>query len=209
VSAAATRLTRAEKKAETRAALLRAATTVFAEQGMERASIDDVARHAGYTKGAFYANFASKEDLFLALLDEHFAELLERLDLVVSGDQDLVDQAREGAASFMSFIAADPDWERLFFDFSAYAMRNEAFRVELVARRRALREGIATLLQRRVDQLDVEPPVPVSDIAMMVFAMADGVALQKLLDPDSMEQELYPTMLGTFFAGLRAAAEGA
>ena len=209
MSAAPTRLTRAEKKAETRAALLRSATTVFAQQGMERASIDDVARHAGYTKGAFYANFASKEDLFLALLDEHFAELLERLDLVVSGDEDLVDQAREGAASFMSFIAADPDWERLFFDFSAYAMRNEAFRVELVDRRRALREGIATLLQRRVEQLHVEPPVPVADIAMMVFAMADGVALQKLLDPDSLEQELYPTMLGTFFAGLRAAAEGA
>ena len=121
----------------------------------------------------------------------------------------MVDQAREGAASFMSFIAADPDWERLFFDFSAYAMRNEAFRVELVARRRALREGIATLLQRRVDQLDVEPPVPVADIAMMVFAMADGVALQKLLDPDSLDQELYPTMLGTFFAGLQAAADGA
>ena len=40
----------------------------------------------------------------------------------------------------MRFIAADPDWERLFFDFSAYAMRNEAFRAELVARRRALRE---------------------------------------------------------------------
>lgn len=209
MSAAATRLTRAEKKAETRAALLRAATTVFAEQGMERASIDDVAGHAGYTKGAFYANFASKEDLFLALLDDHFAELLERLDRAVSADQDMVDQAREGAASFISFIASDPDWERLFFDFSFYAMRNDAFRAELVARRGALRQGIATLLQRRVDELGLTPPVPVADIAMMVFAMGDGVGLQRLLDPESLDAELYPTMLGTFFAGLRAATEGA
>lgn len=201
---AATRLTRAEKKAETRARLLRSATTVFAERGMERASIDDVAERAGYTKGAFYASFTSKEDLFLALLDEHFADLLERLDRVLSGDDDLVDQAREGAASFMSFIAADPDWERLFFDFSVYATRNEPFRRELVHRRRALREGIGTLLQRRVDELGVEPPLPVADIAMMVFAMGDGVALQKLLDPESVEEELYPTMLATFFAGLRA-----
>lgn len=201
---AATRLTRAEKKAETRARLLRSATTVFAERGMERASIDDVAEHAGYTKGAFYASFTSKEGLFLALLDEHFADLLERLDRVLSGDDDLVDQAREGAASFMSFIAADPDWERLFFDFSVYATRNEPFRRELVHRRRALREGIGTLLQRRVDELGVEPPLPVADIAMMVFAMGDGVALQKLLDPESVEEELYPTMLATFFAGLRA-----
>ena len=207
MSAAATRLTRAQKKAETRAALLRSATAVFAEQGMERASIDDVARHAGFTKGAFYANFASKEDLFLALLDEHFADLLERVDQAVSGDHDMVDQAREGAASFMAFIASDPDWERLFFDFSSYATRNEAFRTELVARRRALREGIATLLQRRVDELGVTPPVPVADIAMMVFAMGDGIGLQKLLDPESLDQDLYPTMLATFFAGLRAAVE--
>lgn len=202
------RLTRAEKKAETRARLLEAATAVFADKGMERASIDDVAERAGYTKGAFYANFASKEDLFLALLDEHFADLLRRLDLAVRGDDDMVDQAREGAASFMRFIAADPEWERLFFDFSFHALRNEAFRDELVARRRALREGIATLLQRRVDELGVTPPVPVADIAMMVFAMADGVALQKLLDPGSLDDELYPAMLATFFEGLRSAAEG-
>lgn len=206
MSAPTTRPTRAQKKAETRALLLASATTVFGEKGMERASIDDVAEHAGYTKGAFYANFASKEDLFLVLLDEHFADLLERLDRAISGDDDLVDQAREGAASFMRFIAADPDWERLFFDFSVYATRNEPFRRELADRRRALREGIGTLLQRRVDELGVAPPVPVPDIAMMVFAMGDGVALQKLLDPESVTEELYPTMLGTFFAGLRAAA---
>ena len=179
---------------------------MFADKGMERASIDDVAEHAGYTKGAFYASFASKEDLFLALLDEHFADVLERVDRAVSGDDDLVDQAREGAASFMRFIAADPEWERLFFDFSFYAMRNEAFRAELVARRGALREGIATMIQRRVDELGVTPPVPVADIAMMVFAMADGVGLQKMLDPGSLDQELYPTMLATFFSGLRAQA---
>ena len=202
------RLTRAEKKAETRARLLESATAVFAEKGMARGSIDDVAEHAGFTKGAFYANFASKEELFLALLDEHFADVLERVDRAISGDDDLLDQAREGAASFMRFIAADPDWERLFFDFSAHAMRNEGFRAELVDRRRALRAGIATLLQRRVDQLGIEPPVPVPDIAMMVFAMADGIALQRLLDPDALDQELYPTMLATFFTGLRAATEG-
>ena len=201
------RLTRAEKKAETRARLLEAATAVFADKGMARGSIDDVAEHAGFTKGAFYANFASKEELFLALLDEHFADVLERVDRAISGDDDLLDQAREGAASFMRFIAADPDWERLFFDFSAHAMRNEGFRAELVDRRRALRAGIATLLQRRVDQLGIEPPVPVPDIAMMVFAMADGIALQRLLDPDALDQELYPTMLATFFTGLRAATE--
>jgi AcrR family transcriptional regulator len=201
---ATARLTRAERKAETRARLLESAVTVLARRGMERASIDELAEHAGYTKGAFYANFSSKEDLFLAMLDVHFADVLGRLDRVLSHDAELEEQAREGAASFMEFIGADPDWERLFFDFSSYATRNEAFRVELAGRRAALRDGIAQLLQRRIEELGIEPPVPVDDIAMMLFSMADGVALQKLLDPGSVSGELYPTMLATFFAGLRA-----
>jgi len=52
----------------------------------------------------------------------------------------------------------------------------------------------------------MEPPIPVADLAMMLFAMADGIALQKLLDPDSVPAELYPTMLATFFAGLTQSA---
>lgn len=201
-----TRLTRTERKAETRARLLASAVTVLAHRGVERASIDEVAEHAGFTKGAFYASFASKQDLFLAMVDDHFADVLGRLDDVLRHDVELEDQAREGAASFMDYIAADPDWERLFFDFSSYATRHEGFRLELVARRTALREGIARLLQRRVDELEMDPPLPVPDIAMMLFAMADGIALQKLLDPDSVPAELYPTMLATFFLGLTQSA---
>jgi AcrR family transcriptional regulator len=179
---------------------------VLARRGVERASIDELAEEAGFTKGAFYAHFASKEELFLALLDEHFAELLGRIDAVLHDDAEMEEQAREGAASFMDFIAADRDWERLFFDFSSYATRNDAFRAELVARRAALRDGIARLLQRRVEELGIDPPVAVDDIAMMLFSMADGIALQKLLDPDSVSAEVYPTLLATFFAGLRASA---
>jgi AcrR family transcriptional regulator len=202
----AARPTRAERKADTRARLLRSAVTVLAARGLEGASIDDVAAHAGFTKGAFYASFASKEALFLAMVDEHFADLLERLDDVLAREGEIADQAREGAASFMRFIASDPDWERLFFEFSTYAARNEGFRKELVARRHALRDGIARLLERRVAELGVESPLPIEDVATMLFAMADGIALQKLLDPGSVGEQLYSSMVGTFFAGLIASA---
>ena len=74
-----TRLTRAEKQAHTRSCLLHAAANVFSKRGLEQASIDEVAGEAGYTKGAFYANFKSKEELFLAMLDEQFAQRLEEL----------------------------------------------------------------------------------------------------------------------------------
>ena len=72
--------TRSEKQAETRAALLSAAYDLFPRGGMERTSVDDIAAAAGYTKGAFYSNFRSKEELFLVMLDEKFSEHIQRLD---------------------------------------------------------------------------------------------------------------------------------
>lgn len=201
------RLTRAEKKAETRARLLESAATVFARRGMQQASIDEVAEHAGFTKGAVYAHFASKEDLFLAMLDDRFAMHVEEMDQLLASDAEPEDQARVGAAHFIELIASDPEWERLFFEFSAHASRNENFRRELVARRRQLQERMAELFRRRAEELGVEPPFPIEEIARMTFVMADGIALQKLLDPESVSDELYPTMLATFFAGVRAAVE--
>ena len=201
------RLTRAERKAETRSALLEAAATVFARRGMQQASIDEVAEHAGFTKGAVYAHFKSKEELFLAMLDDRFARHAEEIDDLLASDADPEDQARAGAANFIDLISSDPEWERLFFEFSAYAARNENFRRQLVARRRQLQERMAELFRRRAEELGVQPPFPMEEIARMTFAMADGIALQKLLDPDSVPDEMYPTMLATFFAGVRAAVE--
>ena len=201
------RLTRAERKADTRSRLLRAAAEVFARRGMQQASIDEVAEHAGFTKGAVYAHFESKEDLFLAMLDDRFARHLEEIDRVLETDAEPEDQARAGAANFINQLALDPEWERLFFEFSAYASRNETFRKELVARRRHLQERMAELYSERARELGVEPPFPMEEIARMTFAMADGIALQKLLDPESVPDHLYPTMLATFFAGVRAAVE--
>jgi AcrR family transcriptional regulator len=203
----ATRLTRAEQKEATRSRLLESAATVFARAGMQQASIEQVAEHAGFTKGAFYANFKSKEELFLAMLDDRFAKHLEEIDRVLESDEEPEVQARAGAANFVEFISSDPEWERLFFEFSAYASRDKTFRRELVARRRQLQERMTELYRERAAELDVEPPFPMEEIARMTFAMADGIALQKLLDPESVPDDLYPNMLATFFAGLRAAVE--
>jgi AcrR family transcriptional regulator len=201
------RLSRKERQAHTRRRLMRSAASVAAQRGLERASLDAVAEHAGFTKGAVYAHFESKEDLFLAMLDDRFAMHVDAMDQLLASDAEPEDQARVGAANFIELIASDPEWERLFFEFSAYAARNENFRQELVARRRHLQERMAELFRERAEQLGVEPPFPIEEIARMTFAMADGIALQKLLDPESVSDELYPTMLATFFAGVRAAVE--
>lgn len=203
----AQRLTRKESQERTRSSLIRSAASVFSDRGMERASIDDVAEHAGFTKGAFYANFESKEQLFLAMLEDNFAARLEEIDRALSTEEEPKDQARQAGLDFHRFLEFSDDWERLFFEFATYAARNEEFRSELVARYRMLRERVAEMMDRRAKEIDVEPPIPLAELALMTFVMANGVALERLLEPEAVPDDLYGTMLEIFFTGLGAMAE--
>jgi AcrR family transcriptional regulator len=202
----AQRLTRREQQARTRSSLMRSAARVFARRGLHRASIEEVAGDAGFTKGAFYANFRSKEDLFLAMLDERFAARLAEIDRAVDSQGDPRDQALRAGADFSREIAADPDWQRLFFEFAVHAAREPQFRAELVARYRGLRDRVAQVYERRAGELGIDSPIPLRDISTMTFAMANGMALEKLLEPDAVADELPGTMFMIFFAGLAALA---
>jgi AcrR family transcriptional regulator len=201
---AAARPTRKELQARTRRRLVDAAAEVCARRGIARASLDEVAETAGYTKGAVYANFASKEELFLAMLDERFAERLAEVERALASSEAPEAQARRAGADFSRFLAADRDWQRLFFEFAVHAARDEAFRVQLVARYRGLRERIAELYQRRLDELGVEPQFPVGDVALMTFAMANGVALEAMLEPDEVPEDLLGRMFELLAKGVRA-----
>ena len=196
-----TRPTRMQRSEQTRAALLRSASRLICELGMHGASIDRIADDAGYTKGAFYAHFASKEDLFLTMLDEHFATELVRLDAVLSGTGDPAEEARSAAEDFLEHIDADPEWRRLYQEFATHAARNEAFRIEFAARQRSLRERMAAVFTRWASDLGVTPPVPPQDVAAMTFFMADGFLLDQLIDPE-LDPALYGKMFEVFMHGL-------
>lgn len=198
------RLTRKEKQAHTRKCLMHSAAKVFTRRGLQQASIDEVAEDAGFTKGAFYANFKSKEELFLAMLDERFAERIEEIERVIAGEGTTTEKARRAGDDFTQMITADLEWQRLFFEFSAYAARNEDFREELVTRYRSMRDRIAAALQARGSEHGLEPALPYEQVALMTCAMANGVALEKLLEGDAVPDDLYGTMLMVMFAGLEA-----
>jgi AcrR family transcriptional regulator len=191
------RLTRKEKQAHTRTCLMKSAAKVFAKRGLQHASIDEVAEEAGYTKGAFYANFKNKEELFLAMLDERFGQKLAEVQRVAEGDD------------FSLTATSDPEFDRLFFEFSAYAARNEDFREELVTRYKALRAHVADAIRGRAEREGVELPVSPDQIALMTFAMAKGLALENMLEPDVVDDELFSRMLAIFFAGLTKSASPA
>jgi AcrR family transcriptional regulator len=196
------RLTRKESQARTRAQLLEAAGKVFADRGLERATVDQVAGEAGYTKGAFYANFKSKEDLFLAMLDERFGKRMAEIERVLDSGASVEDQARQAGRDFTEYLAADPEWSRLFFEFAVQAMRDEEFRQELVTRHRAIRVRIAEGFEAHSETIGGELLVPADHVAMMTYAMADGFALARILEPEDVPDDMFATMLAVFFTGL-------
>ena len=202
------RPTRGERQAATRAALLRAASRLICGRGMDGASIDRIAAEAGYTKGAFYANFASKEELFLVVLDEKFASELERLKDAIANAGKPSEAARQAAEGFLVVVDRDPEWPRLYQEFAAHAARNEGFREELAARQRALRERLAEVFARWTSTFDIEPAVPHADVAAMTFFMADGFLLTRIIDPE-LPDRLYATMCEVFLRGLIAMAQEA
>jgi AcrR family transcriptional regulator len=201
------RLSRKERQAQTRSCLMHSAAKVFAKRGLQQASIDEVAEDAGFTKGAFYANFKSKEELFLAMLDERFAQRIEEIERVIAAEGSEAEKAQRAGDDFTRMVSADPEWQRLFLEFTAYAARSEEFREELVTRYQWLRSRIAAALQARAEELGVHSEIPVEQITMMTCAMANGVAIERLLEGDEIPEQLFGTMLTIFFAGIRALSE--
>lgn len=197
-------LTRREKQQRTRSALLKAAAKLFCQQGLEGTSVEQVAQAAGYTKGAFYANFRSKEELFLVMLDERFAQELARLDRALAGTQEPLEEAEAAAADFIHF-ASDEQWPRLYFQFVAHAVRHERFRKQLAMRQQAMRERLTELFCRWKEGVGHAPPIPLEDVTAMFFFMADGFLVDHMIDP-SFSEELYATMVGVFLRGLEAMA---
>ena len=197
------RLTRKEKQAHTRSSLMKSATKLFCRHGMDRASIDDVAEDAGYTKGAFYANFKSKEELFLAMLDEHFEQHVEELERAFADSEESPpEQARHAAADFARSLHADPERSRLFQEFYAYAIRDDDFRQELITRFATLRAQFERIYQRRADEYGLSLDIPMDRIVRMVMAMADGFALWQLLEPDEVDDQLIEEMMELFTIGV-------
>jgi AcrR family transcriptional regulator len=198
-------MTRREKQQQTRKSLLEAAAQLFCRRGLEGASVEEVAQAAGFTKGAFYANFKSKEELFLVMLDERFAQELERLDHALAGTQEPNEEARAAAADFIHF-ASDDEWPKLYFQFVVHATRDEDFRQELATRLTAMRKRLAAIFKRWIEASGHHQALPIDQVTAMLCFMADGFLTDRIVEPE-LDEDLYTTMVGVFLRGLEALGE--
>jgi AcrR family transcriptional regulator len=195
------RLTRRERKERTRADLLAAARTVFVRRGFHAASLDEIAEEAGFTKGAVYSNFAGKDDLFLAVLDEHFRRRAETyVELIL--DHDDVEQSYRAVARFWREAnEREPEWSRLVVEFLAHASRHEPLRQAAREVRERGLEAIARIIETMAERHGVEYVLPVKDIARGSGALNRGMAVEQLLDPE-IPGELFEEMHVAYMNGL-------
>ena len=195
------RLTREQSRANTRERLLGAARRVFARSGFHGASVEEVASEAGFSTGALYSNFTGKEDLFLALMEREINEHAREIAQAVSARDSMAERATGGARQWMIMIEREPEVLLLFMEFWAYGVRDAQVRPKVAARFAQVRELLTKLIADGVREFDLELDIPAEQLAVAIDALADGIARQKLADPDAVPDELMGRVLSLLFAG--------
>ncbi len=198
---------RDEQKALTRHRLLDGAEAVFARNGFHGASVEGIAREAGATTGALYSNFAGKEDLFFALFEERVAADVRDYSQIAAAGATVEEQARGTADHWMAILRERPDYFPLFIEFWAYAIREPQLRERLAGQFVALRSASARLFLEGAGQQGVSLSAEAGElVGILINALGNGLALEKLADPDAVPDPLFGDMLVLIFQALAALA---
>ena len=197
------RLTRAERRAQTRSELIDAATRVFARRGFEGASVEAIAAEAGYTRGAFYSNFASKEELFAELLQQRvFATY--RAMAMESGEAQTRPTPRE-VGERAGALQANPNARWLFvlwLELLAHAGRDDKFRKIAAEFWKGTRALGAAAVEAAYAGTGKSPPADPERLACAFIALDLGLAVQHWVDPEEAPLDLYPVLFDLLFAPL-------
>lgn len=198
---------RDEQKALTRRRLIDAAEAVFARSGFHGASVEEIAREAGATTGALYSNFAGKEDLFLALFEERIATDVDDYSQIVAAGTTLEEQARQAGDHWMKILRERPAYFPLLIEFWAYAVRIPRLRERLGERFAALRSATARLVLEGAGQIGLPPNAEAGElVGTVINALGNGLALEKLADPDAVPDALFGDILVLILQALGALA---
>jgi AcrR family transcriptional regulator len=196
-SSSPARPSRDEKKAMTRQRLLDAAAIVFGRKGVAAASLDDVAEVAGLTKGAVYSNFASKEDLIFAVLQQRLGEPSDAIAPGINESLPQDEQASIAGQQFMHLVDTQRDAYLLELEFLLYLARNpdKGNPTRFNERVRA----VAQVMEERAAETGIALPLPAEELTVGVFALGTGLALERLVNPDRVSPDLFGKLLGLIF----------
>jgi AcrR family transcriptional regulator len=190
-------LTPERRRERTRQHLIDAAAVVFGQRGYHGGSLDEVAATAGFTKGAVYSNFKSKDDLFVAVLEDQIHGQIREVEALLGGNP-FPDATQLDAIRRLIMPRRDRggiDWMALYLEFVLYALRNPAARTLLQEFRRRTREAVERMVEQGWAALGATPTVSASAVAMISLAIFNGLDLERLVDPDGVPESITEDVL--------------
>jgi AcrR family transcriptional regulator len=205
------RLTRKEKQAETRSRLLNAAERVFLQRGLQSSSVEEIAAEAGYTRGAFYSNFDSKDELFVELLQDR---VYHRYAQMAQDAQEQPGTPRErlrwGIERMREMYEEDQgDWLfRLWLECLTQAARDDKFRKLAAGFWSGNRALMAEQTKEVFKEVGRKPPLPPEQIGTAMIALDVGLFVQHIVDPDAVPLDLYVPLYDLLIGRLTESSNG-
>ena len=193
-----TRSRQTERTAATRRKLLTAAKRIFAQDGFEAARLEDIAAGAGYTRGAFYANFESKEDIFFVLLEEWVRERIESGTAALRQHKNPLDKLAALRKHYAG-VAKDRRLVLISLEFKLFALRHPEAHARLRDRHRRIRASWGKLLSELLRPLGRKLPMKNPAASTCLGALAQGLLLEHVVDPKTLSDGDVRHVLGLFF----------
>jgi AcrR family transcriptional regulator len=188
----------------TRDQLLDAGAKVFAERGYRGATVDAVVAEAGLSKGTFYWHFDSKNELFGELLEERIdrpARALMEVTRSAPADAETAPVVSHGLAALFE---QQREVILLLHEYWSAAVRDERLKARYIARQEALRSALANALATRHRRTGVPLAMPAEALATAFIALAEGLSLEALIEPDSVSEDLLGNIFSLVYDGMAA-----
>ncbi|OBK18072.1 TetR/AcrR family transcriptional regulator [Mycobacterium asiaticum] len=195
------RWTRERRLEHTRSLLLDAAEEVFAEKGFMAASLDDIAHAAGYTKGAIYKHFATKEDLFLAVNDRYWRRYFDNFAEVMSTATQIGARELDEIAERWRQLGRDrgATHAALGHEFTLYLLRNPDARERVAAKRTEVVDALAKFIIKGIERLGGGLLIPPLTFAHILVATTNSIELVSQLD----DADLYRPILDLYMSVIK------
>ncbi len=187
------KLTPERRRQLTRDTLLDAAEEIFVKRGVPGASMEQIASEAGFSRGAIYAHFGSKEDLLLAVMDRFISRQVEQFQHLVRRD-DPMEAVTDAAEIFRKTFSTD--MVPLELELRTSALRHPGLRQRLVEADRRFSEENARLVEKlQGDDLNLR--IPPRDLADIGRAAVIGLLMYAAVDEDLRDR--YEHLVETLF----------
>src|ERR1700733_6977684 len=181
---------------DTRDKLFEAAARVFEQQGIGGVSIEAIAAAAGFSRGAFYSNFKSKDELITAMIEDHVAQSIRRnLDLLARHKNlaDFIDALKTMDRSRQDPLGRSP---LLHMEMILFVARAEKRRPDLAKRLRARRKLIADIVETTSKNSGKNGSLNPAWTAAILLALEDGFRLHRLIDPETTSADSFLRAIG-------------